>query len=75
MEKLIIICTVLIIASGAIVGATDMIYTHYQKRLAKIIKEQNELLMKQNEILNINLDVDNQILLKVIKFMEDKLHE
>lgn len=75
MEKLIIACSVLIIASGAIVRIADMIHTHYQKRLAKIMKEQNELLVKQNDILKINLEVDNQILLKVIKFMEEKSHE
>lgn len=74
MEKLIIICTILIILTGAIIGALDAIYTHYQKKLMNIIKKQNDLLRKQNDILLENLSFEAAII-NILAKSEDKKHE
>lgn len=81
MEKLIIICTVSILAAGAIVSIVDAVHTHYQKKLMNIIKKQNDMLRKQNDMLRKqndtlleNLDRETAIIRILLK-SEEKSHE
>ncbi len=75
MEKLIIIVFIILIFASIVVGILDTILTHYQKKLINVLKEQNEILNKQNEVLKENLNVDNLILIKFFKKLEEKSHE
>lgn len=75
MEKVIIIIFIILIISSVVLGVLDTILTNYQKKLIRVIKEQNEILDKQNEILKENLRVDNLILIKFFKKLEEKSHE
>lgn len=74
MERLIIICTVLILAAGAIVSIVDAIHTNYQRKLVSIIKEQNSVLRQQNDILLKNLSSETEIISILIK-SEEKSNE